>query len=181
MASYLAIISIYAYLSGYWSIGKRKCSILRFYVCSIWFWPRDWIIPNAECAIYTVYKTCSKSLLSIKCVEKTMHWCDFLGSFEGGFQVWKSHFWSVFLSILQRTCSHQVSPTLTWALSLKWWNALEQPPCSVLPVATLTQKSPGTKTSCPLTPVPVMGGSSSYAQVRKTGNHVSFSTFNSYF
>lgn len=67
----------------------------------------------------------------------------------------------------QRTYSHPASLTLTWALSSKWWSALEQPPCSVLPVATLTQKSPGTKTSCPLTPVQVMGESNSYAQVRK--------------
>lgn len=67
----------------------------------------------------------------------------------------------------QRTYSHQASLTLTWALNWKWWSALEQPPCFALPVATLTQKSPGTRTSCPLTPVRVMAGSNSYAQVRK--------------
>lgn len=66
----------------------------------------------------------------------------------------------------QTTCSHQASQTSTWALSSKWWSALARPPCCVPPVATQIPRSPGTRTSCPSTPAPATGGSSSFAQVR---------------
>lgn len=71
------------------------------------------------------------------------------------------------LSSSQRTCSRPASPTSTWALNSKWWSAPGRLPCSALQVAILTRKSPGTRTSCPLTPVQVMVASSSYAQVGK--------------
>lgn len=74
---------------------------------------------------------------------------------------------ALFFSYSQRTSSQLVSPTLTWALNSKWWSAPGRPPCSVLPAAIRTRKSPGTRTSCPLTPVQVVGGSNSCAQVRE--------------
>lgn len=71
----------------------------------------------------------------------------------------------LFLFCSQRTYSHPASLTLTWALSSKWWSALEQPPCSVLPAATLTQKLPGSRISCRSTRLITTGESSSSAQV----------------
>lgn len=84
----------------------------------------------------------------------------------------KTHTSCLCLFFPQRTYSHQGSLTSTWALSWKLWSELEQPPCCVLPVAPLTQKSPGTKTSCPSIPVQVTAASNSYAQVRKSREQV---------
>lgn len=71
-----------------------------------------------------------------------------------------------FFSFPQRTFFQPGSPTSTWALSSRWWNAPVRPPCCAPPAVTPTPRSPGTKTSCPSTPTQVTAESNSCAQVR---------------
>lgn len=70
---------------------------------------------------------------------------------------------------LQKTSYPQGFPTSTWAPSWRWWSELAPPPCFAQPAATQTQKSPGSRTSCPLTQTWVTGESSSSDQVRLKG------------
>lgn len=75
-------------------------------------------------------------------------------------------FFALLCFVLQRTCCRLASPASTWVPSWRWWSAQGRPLCCAPPAVSPTRRSPGSRTSCPWTPVVAKVASNSSDQVR---------------